>query len=149
MLAAIRPDNLSLPLFLHVFGAMVLVGGLLVTSTSVLAARGDARLLRLGYATLLAVCLPAYLVMRVGAEWTYAREHLADLPEDPAWIDIGYGTADVGGLLLLIALIIGGIGMRRQRKSGGTGLLRASLVISVVLLTAYVVTIWAMGVKPS
>ena len=149
MLAAIRPDNLNLPLFLHVFGAMVLVGGLLVTSTSVLAARGEARLLRLGYATLLAVCLPAYLVMRVGAEWTYAREHLDDLPDDPAWIGIGYVTADVGALLLLIALILGGIGMRRQRKSGGTGLLRASLVISVVLLAAYVVTIWAMGAKPS
>ena len=87
--------------------------------------------------------------MRVGAEWTYAREHLDDLPDDPTWIGIGYGTADAGALLLLIALILGGIGMRRQRKSGGTGLLRASLVISVVLLTAYVVTIWAMGAKPS
>jgi len=128
---------------------MVLVGGLLVTSTSVLTARGDARLLRLGYATLLAVCLPAYLVMRVGAEWTYAREHLDDLPDDPTWIGIGYGTADAGALLLLIALILGGIGMRRQRRSGGTGLLRASLVLSVVLLAAYVVTIWAMGAKPA
>ena len=87
--------------------------------------------------------------MRVGAEWTYAREQLDDLPDDPAWIVIGYVTADVGALLLLIALILGGIGMRRQRKSGGTGLLRASLVISVVLLAAYVVTIWAMGAKPS
>ena len=33
-LAAIRPDSVNLPLFVHVFGAMVLVGGLLVTSTA-------------------------------------------------------------------------------------------------------------------
>lgn len=30
MLAAIRPDSWNLPLLLHVFGAMVLVGGLVV-----------------------------------------------------------------------------------------------------------------------
>ena len=149
MLAAIRPDSWNLPLFLHVFGAMVLVGGLLVTSTAAVVARGDARLLRIGYLTLLAVCLPGYLVMRVGAEWIYSREGLAEIPDDPLWVGIGYGTADAGALLLLVALVLGGIGMRRQRKSGGTGLLRASLVISVVLLAAYVVTIWAMGAKPS
>ena len=147
-LAAIRPDGWNLPLFLHVFGAMVLVGGLLVTSASVAVARGDGRLLRIGYLTLLSVCLPGYLVMRVGAEWVYSREQLADATDDPAWVGIGYITADAGALLLLIALVLGGIGLRRQRGGGGTGLLRASLVMSVVLLAAYVVTVWAMGAKP-
>ncbi len=149
MLAAIRPDSVNLPLFVHVFGAMVLMGGLLVTSTSVFVARGEARVLRIGYLSLLSICLPAYIVMRVGAEWIYAREHLDGLPDDPAWIGIGYITADAGALLLLIALIIGGIGLRKQRSGGGTGMLKASLVISVILLAAYVVTIWAMGAKPS
>ena len=148
MLAAIRPDSWNLPLFLHVFGAMVLVGGLLVTSTAAFVARGDARLLRIGYLTLLAVCLPGYLVMRVGAEWIYSREGLAEIPDDPLWVGIGYGTADIGGLLLLVALVLGGVGLRRQRAGGGTGMLRGSLVLSVVLLAAYVVTIWAMGAKP-
>ena len=149
MLASIRPDSWNLPLFLHVLGAMVLVGGLLVTSAAVAVARGDARLLRIGYLTLLSICLPGYLVMRVGAEWIYSREQLADTTDDPAWVGIGYITADAGALLLLIALIIGGIGMRKQRTSGGTGLLRASLIISVILLAAYIVTIWAMGAKPA
>jgi hypothetical protein len=148
MLASMRAGSLDLPLFLHVLGAMVLVGGLLVTTTSVLTARGDVRLLRIGYLTLLAVCLPGYLVMRVGAEWIYAKEHLGDLPSDPTWVGIGYGTADAGALLLLLALILGGIGVRRLRD-GRTGLVRASLLISVLLLAAYVVTIWAMGAKPA
>ena len=147
MLASIRPDSLNLPLFLHVFGAMVLVGGLLVTATAAFVARGDVRVLRIGYKTLLFVCLPGYIVMRIGAEWTYAREHLGDVGSDPAWIAIGYITADVGALLLLIALILGGIGLRRARN-GAAGMLRASLVLSVILLAAYVVTIWAMGAKP-
>jgi len=147
MLAAIRPDSWNVPLLVHVLGAMVLVGGLLVTTTSVLVARGDVRLLRVGYQALLAVCLPGYLVMRVGAEWIYAKEHLGDMPSDPTWVGIGYGTADAGALLLLLALILGGIGVRRLRD-GRTGLVRASLFISVLLLAAYVVTIWAMGAKP-
>ena len=147
MLASIRPDSVNLPLFVHVFGAMVLVGGLLVTSTATFVAQGDTRVLRIGYKTLLVICLPGYIVMRVGAEWTYARERLGDGGSDPAWIAIGYITADLGALLLLIALFLGGIGIRRARN-GPAGLLQASLVLSVVLLAAYVVTIWAMGAKP-
>ena len=34
-------------------------------------------------------------------------------------------TADGGGLLLLIALILGGIGVRKARSGGGSGLLLA------------------------
>ena len=147
MLAALRPDSLNLPLFVHVLGAMILVGGLLVTTAAAFLARGDVRVLRIGYLTLLSVCLPGYLVMRVGAEWIYSREHLDDLPSDPAWIGIGYVTADAGALLILLALILGGFGLRRAR-TGSTGLLRASLVISAVVLAAYVVAIWAMGAKP-
>jgi hypothetical protein len=145
-----RPDFISVPLFIHILGAMVLVGGLLVAATSVLIARGDARLLRLGYMGLLALALPGYVVMRIGAEWTYAKEHLGDLPGgDPTWIGIGYITADIGGLLLLISLIAGYFGLRKLRGGGGTGLLRGTLYVSVLLLAAYVVTIWAMAGKPN
>ena len=150
MLASmLRPDSLNLPLFVHVLGAMILVGGLLATSTSVIVARGDVRTLRIGVMTLLFVCLPGYIVMRGGAQWIYSREHLDDLPDDPAWIGIGFITADAGALLLIISLILGGLGLRRVRSGGGTGLLRASLIISCVLLAAYIVAIWAMGAKPT
>ena len=150
MLASmLRPDDLNLPLFVHVLGAMILVGGLLATSASVIFARGDVRTLRIGVMTLLFVCLPGYIVMRGGAQWIYSREHLDQLDEDPAWIGIGYITADAGALLLIISLILGGLGLRRVRGGGGTGLLRTSLIISVVLLAAYIVAIWAMGAKPT
>ena len=143
-----RPDSWNLPLFVHVLGAMVLVGALVVATTTAFVARGEVRVMRLGYWTLLAVALPAYFVMRVGAEWIYSKEELDKAPSDPAWVGIGYITADAGALLLLIALILGGIGIRRAGAGKGTGLLRSSLVISIVLLAAYVVTIWAMGAKP-
>ena len=100
MLASIlRPDSLNLPLFVHVLGAMILVGGLLVDlRDAVLAARGDVRdCCGSACMTLLFVCLPGYLVMRGGAQWIYSREHLDDSRHDPAWIGIGFITADAGG----------------------------------------------------
>jgi hypothetical protein len=139
----------ELPLFVHVFGAMVLVGGLLTTTIAVLVARGDSRVLRIGAMTLFFVCLPGYFIMRGGAQWIYSREFPGDPPDTPAWVGIGFATADLGGLLLLISLILAGLGIRRQRGGGGTGLLRASLLISVVLLAAYLVAVWAMSAKPA
>ena len=65
------------------------------------------------------------------------------------WLGIGYITADAGGIILLVALILGGIGVRRARGGGGAGLLKASTVLAAVLIAVYVVTVWAMGGKPS
>jgi hypothetical protein len=150
MLAAVRPDSWNFPLFLHVLGAMVLVGGL-VTSTSALAfAKGDAKLLRLGYWSLLAISLPGYVIMRIGAEWIASKEGLDELPDRlvPAWLDIGLLVADAGALVLLIALVVGGIGVYQLRQGKGAGLLKVTLVLSLVLLAAYVVAVWAMAGKP-
>ena len=148
-LASIRPDSWNFPLFLHVFGAMLLVGATL-TSASVLAyARGDARFLRLGYWTLLAVGLPGYLVMRIGAEWIADKWGLNEEgAEEPAWIGIGYAVADAGLLVLAIALVVGGVGVYRLRSGRGAGLLMGTLGLTLILLFAYVVAIWAMSGKP-
>jgi hypothetical protein len=148
VLAASRPTEWNFPLFLHVLGAMILVGGLLAGASLLLYARGDVRSLRLGYWTLLAVALPGYIVMRIGAEWLYSKEGLDELPDEPTWIDIGYGVADVGALLVLIALILGGIGVRRLGKGGGTGLLKAAMIIAWIVLAAALVAVWAMSGKP-
>ena len=59
VLAAVRPDEWNFPLFLHVLGAMIFVGALLTGASTLAFARGDVRLLRLGYWTLLVVALPA------------------------------------------------------------------------------------------
>ena len=150
LLAVSRPTESNFPLFVHVFGAMVLVGALLAGASSIAFARGDTRFLRLGYWTLLFVGLPAYIVMRVGAESLYMKEGWDDLPDDqvPTWLDIGYIVADAGALLTLIALIVGGIGVRRLRDGKGQGLLKATMIISLLVLAAAVVAIWAMSGKP-
>lgn len=150
VLAAIRPDSWDFPLFLHVLGAMILVGGLLTGVSSLAFARGDVRFLRLGYWTLLAVSLPGWILMRAGGEWIASREGWTkEGVPTPTWLDIGFLLADVGGLILLVSLIVGGVGVYRLRQGKGSGLLKATLVLAFILLVAYVVAVWAMAGKPS
>jgi hypothetical protein len=144
-----RPNSWDWLLLVHVLGAMVLFGGLLTGVAALAFARGEARMLRLGYWSLLAVALPGYIVMRIGAELLYSKEEKV-IPEleDATWIGIGYIVADAGALLLLVSLIVGGIGMRKLRTGGGAGLFKASMVISTLILVAAVVAVWAMSAKP-
>jgi len=149
VLAIIRPGSWEFPLFLHVLGAMILTGGLLAGASSLAFARGDARFLRLGYWSLLVVSLPGFVLMRTAAEWIASREGWNKSGVDsPTWLGIGRIVADLGGLVLLVALIVGGIGVRRLREGKGSGLLRATLVLAIILLAAYVVAVWAMAGKP-
>lgn len=152
VLAAVRPDDIDVALLVHVFGAMVLVGALVTAAAAgIVGWRDDeaATLRRLSYKTLLFVAFPAFIVMRIGAEWIYSKEQLDELPEDPDWIEIGYVTSDLGGILLLLALVLGGIGLRRSRSGGGGGLFKASSVIATLLVAVYIIAVWAMGGKPS
>jgi len=146
-LAVIRPDEWNVPLFVHVLGAIVLVGGVMTAAGALGYARGNVAMLRAGYFSLLAVALPGWILMRVGAQWIYDEEGFEG-GEEPTWLTLGWLTADPGGALLLVALVTGGVGVRRLGDGRGSGLLRATLVISVILLAAYVVAIWAMSGKP-
>ena len=148
VLAAIRPDDWNFPLFLHVLGAMILVGATLAGASALAFARGDPRLLRLGYWTLLAVGLPSYVLMWSAAHWIYSKEGLDESPVDSAWTTIGFVVAEGGGVLFAASLIVGGIGIRRLSSGKGEGLLKATMVISLVLLAAFVVAVWAMSAKP-
>ena len=147
MVAIVRPDSWDFPLFLHVLGAMLLVAGLVTGGLVLALARGEARMLRLGYGALLLVSLPGWILMRAGAEWIYDKEGFSG-DDDPTWIGIGFLTADIGGIVFLVSLVLGGIGLYRLRRGGGAGFLRASMVLSFVLLAGYIVTVWAMGGKP-
>jgi hypothetical protein len=149
VLASIRPDSWDFPLFLHVLGAMILVGGLLTGASALAFAQGDVRYLRLGYWSLLAVSLPGWVLMRAGAEWIASREGWTEegVPS-PTWLDIGSLLADLGGVILLVSLLVGGAGVYRLREGKGSGLLKATLVLSTVLLAAYLVAVWAMAGKP-
>jgi hypothetical protein len=97
---------------------------------------------------LVLVALPGLILMRAGAAWIYDKEGYSG-DNDPTWIGIGFTTADGGVVLFLIALVLGGVGLRRFRQGeGGERLLKAAGVIALVLLAAYVVTVWAMAGKP-
>ncbi len=152
VLAAIRPDDVNFPLFLHVFGAMLLVGTLLAVGLATVLAwkRPDdaAGLTRFSLRTLLMGVLPAYVLMRIGAQWTEAA---ADYPDDfePAWIGVGYITADIGALLVLVSIVLSVLGLRKLRSGSGLGFGRAVGIISILLLAAYIVAIWAMTAKPT
>lgn len=149
IVAVLRPDDWNFPLFVHVLGAMVLVGGL-TAGASVLAARRDVRILQLGYWSLLLVALPGWIVMRIGAQWIASKEGLDDLPQDvePTWLSLGGAIGDIGGLILLLSIVAGGIGVYRLRQGKGSGLLTATLVVAVLLLAAYLIAAWAMAGKP-
>jgi hypothetical protein len=152
IVAVLRADSLDFPLFLHVLGAMILVGGLVAGAGALGYGRGDVRFLRLGYWSLLAVSLPGWVLMRIAGGWIYSKEGWNDLPagaSKPSWLDAGMLIADVGGLILLVALVAGGAGVYRLRRGGGTRLLEVTLVLALALLAAYVVAVWAMAAKPS
>jgi hypothetical protein len=149
MVAAIRPDGWDLALFVHVAGAMLLVGALVVvvlTMAGALRRGGGADVLtRLAFRALLIGVLPGYVVMRVGAEWIASKENVAD---DADWIGIGYSTADGGLVLTIIAALLAWRAARRGAQGPG-GLGRGVLVLGAILIVAYAVTIWAMVSKPA
>ncbi len=148
VLALIRPDSWNFPLFVHIVGAVLFAGGVFSCATILGFARGDSRFLRFGYWALLAVALPGYIVLRAGAEWIYSKEGWDKVDDDPTWLSIGFIIADAGALLLLISLIAGGIGVYRMRDGKGTRLLTTTLALSVVMLVASLVAVWAMAAKP-
>lgn len=151
VLAAIRPDDWNFALLLHVLGAMLLVGGLTCAVTALLLGwrRDSATLSRLGFWSLLAVAFPSWWLMWIAAQWIASKEGFDDL--DPTWIEIGYLTAEPGGLLLLISIILTGIGVRRMRSAAQPGpslLVRIGTVLTTIVLAGYVLAVWAMSAKP-
>ena len=129
MLALIRPDAWNLPLFLHVLGATVLFGTVGVVTAAGFAIRthGDhqALLTRVAQRTYLLGVIPAYIVMRVAAQWIDGKE----FPNggEPGWVGVGFLVSDAGVVLF---------GHRRDpargettadpaRRAGADGALRA------------------------
>jgi hypothetical protein len=155
-LATIRPDSWNLPLFLHVLGAMVATGGLVLALVYLAAAwRGESpQSFRAGYKALLWAAIPGYVVMRVAAEWIFSKEQLDKLPTDPSWVGIGFTVADGGLLFLLIATITAGVGSRRaiaaeSGASQSTVGVRVAATLTALMIVAYVIAVWAMTTKPT
>jgi len=142
VLAAIRPDDWNIALFVHILGAMVLVGALALVLVA-LAGRD----LRLGYRSLLFGVLPGWIVMRGGAEWIASKEHVNDINPTPSWVDVGYSVSDPMLLFIIISTVCAGIAVRRRRTGGA--LRGTALVLTAIMLVAAGVAIWAMSTKPT
>jgi phosphoglycerol transferase MdoB-like AlkP superfamily enzyme len=151
LLGVIRPDDWNFPLFLHLVGAMTLVGALILVGVSLVGAGrgGSVAVVRLGFRGLLFAALPAWLLLRVTAEWLASEENLDE--DTPGWVDVGYMTSDTTLLLLIAATVCAGLASRRARREGlrGSGLSVAVVVLVAISLVAYVFAIWAMTTKPS
>jgi hypothetical protein len=146
LVASIRPHSWNYPLFLHIAGAAVFFGAVLIATVTQLTASRAAEpelLRRVAFRSMLIVGIPAYIVFRIGAEWIRNQE-IGDA-SDPDWVGTGYIVADVGLLLFLISLLLSGIAVRKSKS----GLSTASGVLSAVLLAGLLIAIWAMGAKPT
>jgi prolipoprotein diacylglyceryltransferase len=133
------------PLFLHVFGAMVLVGAVLSVLILSLAARRTnlAALRKAALRTLLIVAIPAYVVFRIAAQVIYDREKDIYNGNDPTWVGIGFIVADLG---LLILLITAGLAFWWNRSGKpGVGLVVSGL--SAIYLAMLTVAMLAMSGK--
>jgi hypothetical protein len=136
----------DLPLFLHVLGAMTLVGGMIAVTVLAFAAASTPQHALLARATLwtsLAVVVPAWIVMRAAAEWIYSREH--SNIGSPNWIGVGMAVSDGG---LLVVLVTAGLSFWWARRGGEGWQGRALGVLGVLYLVALAFAWFVMAAKP-
>jgi uncharacterized membrane protein len=131
MLALIRPDSWNFPLFLHILGATVLFGTVATVAIAGFASRSHAGyeqlLARVAQRTFLLGIVPAYIVMRVGAQWIDSKEFPNG--DEPGWVGVGFIVSDAGVILLLIVGIL--LAVRRQRVLLAVPILTAIYVIAL------------------
>jgi hypothetical protein len=140
VIAILRPHSWDFPLFLHVFGAMVLFGAILATTTlSFVGWRlPDVRAVsRSTFWALLAAAIPAWIVMRVGAQWAYSKEHHQLFEKDPSWIGIGFIIADLGALILLLATGFAFWWQRSQKAVAGRVVSGLAVLYLILLVVAW------------
>jgi hypothetical protein len=131
MLALIRPDAWNLPLFLHVLGATVLFGTVGVVAVAGFAIRRSTNhqllLARVAQRTYMLGVIPAYILMRVAAQWIDSKE----FPNggEPGWVGVGFLVSDAGAILLIIVGIL--LAVRRQRILFAVPLLTGLYVIAL------------------
>jgi hypothetical protein len=140
VIAILRPHSWDFPLFLHVFGAMVLFGAILATTTLSFVGWRLPRVRALSRSTfwaLLAAAIPAWILMRVGAQWAYSKEHHQLFEKDPTWIGIGFIIADLGLLILLLATGFSFWWQRSQKAVAGRIVSGLALLYLILLAVAW------------
>lgn len=136
---SIRPHSFDFPLFLHVFGAMVLFGAVL--TATLISAVGSRRAdsgpnRRVAFWSLICVAVPAYVAMRAGAQWIYSKEGFSG-HGDPTWLGIGFAIADAGLLLLLVTIGFAWWWRRSAKPIAGQVVTALSAIYLVLLAIAW------------
>jgi hypothetical protein len=143
ILAMLRPGSWDLPLFLHVFGAILVFG---TTGTLAIAgfatrrnAEHDLLIARTLAWTFVLGVLPTWLLMRIGAEWIRSKE----FPNggEPGWVGVGYIVSDGTPALLIVTGILAWLSLRRGR------VLLAVPILATLCVLAYAVAWFAMSGK--
>jgi hypothetical protein len=142
MLAILRPDSWNFPLFLHVLGAMTLTGSTAAAFVCAASARRWPWLRAVLARTLLLVVFPAWLLMRLAGQWIESKENI---PGDPGWLGVGFLVGDIGFVLLIVAMILGAVGMRRPQRNWPISVVA---ILTGVYFVALVVAMVAMTGKP-
>jgi hypothetical protein len=126
------------PLFLHIVGAMTLVGAVLTAFIVAWVAwrrPGAPVLARTAFSSLVFVGVPAYVVMRVFAQVIADDEGLKH--NLPNWVTIGQGVADGGLLLLLVSAGCSYWWLRSGKAMAGRIVAGLSSVYLVLLAIAW------------
>lgn len=142
MLALLRPDSWNFPLFLHVLGAIAVTGA---TAAAFVCAVSEPRwpwLRPVLARTLLLATFPAWILMRLGGAWEDSRSPIGD---DSTWLGIGYIVGDLGFVLLIVAMILAAVAVRRTQRNWP---IRAVAVITGLYFVALLDAMFAMTGKP-
>ena len=142
-LGAIRPGEWDVPLFLHVFGALALIGTLALTSTFLFAAARDGSTanLRLALRSLTLGVIPAYLVLRSAPNGSPTRRATPTSTSRRPGSASATCAADLGFLLIVISSLLGWFALPPGRVADGEdarqaveGRRVASILIALLLV---------------
>jgi len=142
MLAILRPDSWNFPLFLHVLGATLVTGATAAAFILAVSSRQWPWMRRVLARTLLLATFPAWILMRLAGEWINSRENI---PGSPGWLGVGYIVGDGGLVLLVVAMILGAVGVRRPQRNWPVSTVA---VLTGVYFVALIVAMVAMTGKP-
>ena len=154
VLAAIRPNEWELPLFIHVLGALALIGTVTLSAALLFSAWRGASVasLRLALRSLTLGVIPSWVVLRGSAEWIADKEGYFNIDDPPDWVDLGYMAGDIGFLLIVVSSVLVWITYRKVRaepNEGPSRAVRAAAVLIALLLVLNLVALWAMTTKPT
>jgi heme A synthase len=139
----------NLALFLHVLGATTLFGAVVVLVTLAIAARRSADpqpTARVLFRVWLFAVLPAFILLRVAAEWILSLEK-KDIPDlgNKGWVGVGFLVTDAGFIVLLALGVSAFFASRRDGHGRAT---TVTAVLGSIYLAALVAAWFAMSAKP-